>query len=178
VPQIEVAFDIDANGIVHVSAKDLATGKEQKIRIETSSGLSKEEIDKMVKEAKLHESEDKTKRELVDARNQLDSIIYATEKSIKEHGDKVTADEKKKIEEAIEKGKKTLTSEKPEELKKVTEEIAKSAHKLAEEMYKEAAKKQEAEKGKTAKPDTAKEKKDDDVVDAEYKVDDEKKDEK
>ena len=173
-PQIEVAFDIDANGIVHVSAKDLATGKEQKIKIESSSGLSKEEIDKMVKTAKMHEADDKKKRELIDARNQLDTLIYATEKSLKEYGDKVSDDEKKKIEAAVEKGKKVLTGEDIAEIKKSTEEIQKSAHKLAEEMYKAAAEKQKkAEAGKKEEP--KKDKKGEDIVDAEYKVEDEEK---
>ena len=182
IPQIEVAFDIDANGIVHVSAKDLATGKEQKIRIESSSGISKEDIDKMVKNAKTHEGEDKKRRELVDARNQLDTLIYATEKSVKEYGDKVSEDEKKKIESAVEEGKKVLSSDNVAEIKKSQEEIQKAAHKLAEEMYKASAQKQQkqqqaqTEKGKTGE----KEKKgqNEDVVDAEYKVEDEEKDKK
>ena len=177
IPQIEVAFDIDANGIVHVSAKDLATGKEQKIRIETSSGLTKEEIDKMVKEAKLHEGEDKKRRELVDTRNQLDTLIYATEKSVKEYGDKVTADEKKKIETALEKAKKALATDSASDMKKAQEEIQKSAHKLAEEMYKEAQAKQQKAQGQEKKEDTGK-KSDENVVDAEYKVDDENKKDK
>lgn len=178
IPQIEVAFDIDANGIVHVSAKDLATGKEQKIRIETSSGLSKEEIDKMVKDAKVHETEDKKRRELVDARNQLDTLIYATEKSIKEYGDKVSSDEKKKIESAIEKGKKALSSDNVNEIKNVQEEIQKTAHKLAEEMYKASAQKQQKTQDKEgkAKKEEKEKKNDEDIVDAEYKVEDEDKD--
>jgi molecular chaperone DnaK len=182
VPQIEVAFDIDANGIVHVSAKDLATNKEQKIRIETSGGLSKDEIDKMVKNAKVHEAEDKKRRELIDARNQLDTLIYSTEKSIKEFGDKVSADDKKKIEDAIEKGKKALSSDKIDDLKKAQEEIQKTAHKLAEEMYKANAQKQQQAQG--AGPAQGQEKQaqgapgqksDENIVDAEYKVEDEEK---
>ncbi|NQT06451.1 MAG: molecular chaperone DnaK [Candidatus Omnitrophica bacterium] len=176
IPQIEVAFDIDANGIVHVSAKDLATEKEQKIRIETSSGLSKEEIDKMVKSAKMHESEDKKRRELVDARNQLDALIYSTEKSIKEYGDKVSADDKKKIESAVEKGKKVLSSDNATEIKNAQEEIQKSAHKLAEEMYKASAQKQQQAQAQAgAEGPKEADKKNEDIVDAEYKVEDEDK---
>ncbi len=178
VPQIEVGFDIDANGIVHVSAKDMATKKEQKIRIESSSGLSKEDIDKMVNNAKAHEADDKKRRELIDARNQLDSLIYATEKSVKDYGDKVSADEKKKIEEAIGEGKKLLSSDDTNAIKKAQEEIQKTAHKLAEEMYKASAEKAQqagqagqepnAQQGKPQEGPS--DKKEDDVVDAEYKV--------
>ncbi len=180
VPQIEVSFDIDANGIVHVSAKDMATKKEQKIRIESSGGLSKEDIDKMVSNAKAHEADDKKRRELIDSRNQLDSIIYATEKSVKDYGDKVSADEKKSIEEAVENGKKLLSSDDINAIKKAQEEIQKTAHKLAEEMYKASAEKAgqagqgpDAQQGKPQEGPS--DKKDDDVVDAEYKVEGEEK---
>lgn len=180
IPQIEVAFDIDANGIVHVSAKDLATNKEQKIRIESSGGLSKDDIDKMVNSAKSHEKEDKKRRELIDSRNQLDTLIYSTEKSVKEYGDKLSADEKKNVEKAIEKGKKTLSSDNVSEIKKVQEEIQKTAHKLAEEMYKASAKQQQqgqqgAQAGPQAGPQEKSDQKkaDDDVIDAEYKVENE-----
>jgi len=180
IPQIEVTFDIDANGIVHVSAKDLATSKEQKIKIESSSGVSKEDIDKMVKDATLHEAEDKKRRELVDARNQLDTLIYTTEKSVKEYGDKVSSDEKKKIESAIEKGKKLLSSDNTNEIKKAQEDIQKTAHKLAEEMYKASAQKQQqAQKEEQPKKKAEGQKKaDEDIVDAEYKVEDEGEDKK
>jgi len=190
IPQIEVGFDIDANGIVHVSAKDLATGKEQKIRIETSSGLSKEEIDKMVNDAKLHETEDKKHKETVEAKNQLDTIIYSTEKALREYGDKVSQGEKDNIDKALVKAKKALGSENADEMKKAQEELAKSAHKLAEEMYKEAAKKQKTEDGKQKtedgkqKTEDGKQKtedgkqKTDDVVDADFKVEDEGKEKK
>lgn len=181
IPQIEVAFDIDANGIVHVSAKDLGTGKEQKIRIESSSGLSKEDIDKMKKEAEAHASEDKKKRELIDSKNQLDTLIYSIEKSLKDYGDKITADEKKKIEEAIEKAKKSLTSDDINQIKKVQEELAKASHKLAEHVYKDAQakaqKEGQAQKGEEKGKKTD-EKNKDDVVDAEYKVEDEDKKDK
>ena len=180
VPQIEVTFDIDANGIVHVSAKDHGTGKEQKIRIESSSGLSKEEIEKMKKEAEEHAEEDKKKKELVEARNQLDTLIYSIEKSLKDYGNKVTDDEKKKIEESLEKAKKSLNSEDAGQIKKVQEELAKASHKLAEEVYKDAqAKAQKSEKaGQDNKqqedaPAKAEGKTDENVVDADYKVEDE-----
>ena len=135
VPQIEVTFDIDANGIVHVSAKDLGTGKEQSIRITASSGLSKDEIDKMVKDAESHAAEDKKKREAIEARNQADSMIYSTEKSLKEVGDKVDAVDKGTIENKIADLKKVMDGEDAEAIKKATDELAQAAHKLAEAMY-------------------------------------------
>jgi len=172
-PQIEVTFDIDASGIVHVSAKDLGTGKEQKIRIESSSGLSKDEIEKMKKEAEAHAEEDKKKKELIETKNQLDTLIYSIEKSLKDYGNKIKEDEKKKIEEAMEKAKKALSSDDVKQIKEVQEELAKTSHKLAEEVYKDAqAKAAEAQKAQGAKPE---DKKKDDVVDAEYKVEDEDK---
>ncbi len=177
IPQIEVTFDIDQNGIVHVSAKDKATGKEQKIRIESSSGLSKEEIDGMMKDAKEHETEDKNKRELVDARNQLDTLLYTADKSLKEYGDKVSAAEKKNIEEAISKAKTKLSSDDVKEIKKAQEELSKASHKLAEEMYKAASQKQGQggkEKTETKEQKPEDKKKDEDIIDADYKVEDDK----
>ncbi len=135
VPQIEVTFDIDANGIVHVSAKDLGTGKEQSIRITASSGLSKEEIDKMVRDAESHSAEDKKKRELIEARNHADSLIYATEKSLKEFGDKIDGGEKSKIEESIAALKKAMEGNDAEAVKKASDELAQASHKLAEAVY-------------------------------------------
>ena len=181
-PQIEVTFDIDANGIVHVSAKDKATGKEQSIRIESSSGLSKEEIEKMKQDAEAHEEEDKKKKDLIEARNQLDTLVYSTEKAVKDYGDKVSDDEKKQISEAVEKAKKELAGENVEDIKKVTEELQKASYKLSEEMYKAAQEKQQQEAaaaGEGAGPEAGQEgaadtKKDEDVVDADYKVDDDK----
>ncbi len=180
IPQIEVTFDIDANGIVHVAAKDKATGKEQKIRIETSSGLSKDEIDKMMKEAKEHESEDKEKRELVEARNQLDTLIYTAEKSLKDYGDKISGDDKKKVEDALSKAKNTLSSDSASEIKKAQEELTKASHKLAEEMYKQAnAQQQKGQQGPGQRDggqkDEQQKKGDEDIVDADYKVEDEDK---
>ena len=141
VPQIEVTFDIDANGIVHVSAKDLGTGKMQEIKIESSSGLPKEEIDKMVEEAKMHESEDKAKKERIDTLNNADSLCYATEKSLSEYGDKIAADDKTKIENAIKDLKDLLAKgdeAKTEDIKAKSDELQKSSYKLAEEIYKTA----------------------------------------
>ena len=138
VPQIEVTFDIDANGIVHVSAKDKATGKEQSIRIEVSSGLSDEEIDKMVNDAEAHASEDKKKADLIQARNEADQLVYATEKTLKEHGDKVSDDEKKQIEEAMQKLKDAMAGDSVEAINTAKETLMQSSHKLAEEMYKKA----------------------------------------
>ncbi|HRZ86917.1 MAG TPA: molecular chaperone DnaK [bacterium] len=177
VPQIEVTFDIDANGIVHVSAKDLGTGKEQRIKIEASSGLNEEEIKKMVKDAEAHASEDKKKREEVDAKNQADSLIYQTEKTLKEHGDKVAADEKAKVEKAVESLKKTMESGSAEDIKKGMEELTKASYAISEMMYKEASKKQQEQAGKAPRGDAEKkEGKEEDVVDADYEdVDDEKK---
>ncbi|MBL7072456.1 MAG: molecular chaperone DnaK [Candidatus Omnitrophica bacterium] len=181
IPQIEVSFDIDANGIVHVSAKDKATGKEQSIRIESSSGLSKEDIERMKQEAKDHEAEDKKKKELIEARNMLDSLIYATEKAVKDYGDKVSDDDKKKITEAAEGAKKALTSENIDAIKKAQEELQKASHKLSEEVYKAAQAKASAEGAAGAGAEQApgaggeeKKKEEEDVVDADYKVDDDK----
>jgi molecular chaperone DnaK len=135
VPQIEVTFDIDANGIVHVSAKDLGTGKEQSIRITASSGLSKEEIDKMVRDAEAHAEEDHRKREAIEARNHADSMVYSTEKSLREFGDKIDAVEKGNIENKIAELKKLMDGEDAEAIKKATDDLAQAAHKLAEAMY-------------------------------------------
>jgi molecular chaperone DnaK len=139
IPQIEVTFDIDANGIVKVSAKDQATGKEQSIQITASSGLSKEEINNLVKDAEMHVEEDKKKKELVEARNSADSLIYSTQKSIKELGDKVDSETKTKIEEASSALKKAMEGEDTEEIKRVSEEMTQISHKLAEAMYQQAS---------------------------------------
>ncbi|QWV92832.1 molecular chaperone DnaK [Geomonas oryzisoli] len=138
VPQIEVTFDIDANGIVHVSAKDLGTGKEQSIRITASSGLSKEEVEKMVRDAEAHAAEDKKKRELIEAKNQGDNLIYSTEKSLNEFGDKIDAAEKQKIEEGIAGLKKALEGSDADEIKKASETLMQASHKLAEAVYAKA----------------------------------------
>ncbi len=139
IPQIEVTFDIDANGIVNVSAKDQATGKEQSIQITASSGLSKEEINNLIKDAEMNAEEDKKKKELVEARNSADSLIYSTEKSIKELGDKVDSETKTKIEEASSALKKAMEGEDTEEIKRFSEEMTQVSHKLAEAMYQRAS---------------------------------------
>ncbi|MEE0132691.1 MAG: molecular chaperone DnaK [Treponema sp.] len=137
VPQIEVTFDIDANGIVHVSAKDLGTGKEQSVRIESSSGLSESEIDRMVKEAEANAEADKREREKVEVRNEADSLVYATEKSMNELGDKVAGADKQKIEDAIAALKRALEGDNVEEIKAKTEELKQASYKIAEEVYKQ-----------------------------------------
>ena len=139
VPQIEVTFDIDANGIVQVSAKDKGTGKEQQIRIESSSGLSDSEIDRMVKEAEANAEADKKEREKIDARNEADSMIYATEKSLKDLGDKVDAAEKQKIDDAIAALRQALNGDDVEAIKAKTKELQEASYKIAEELYKQQA---------------------------------------
>jgi len=168
VPQIEVTFDIDANGILHVSAKDLGTGKEQSIRITASSGLSEEEIERMVKEAEAHAAEDKKKRELIEARNQADGLVYTTEKALSEHGDKVDDETKSGIENALAELKKAMEGDDADAIRQKTETLAQASHKLAEFMYKQAQQEGEAAAGSA-------EKKDDDVVDAEFEDVDDKK---
>jgi molecular chaperone DnaK len=137
-PQIEVSFDIDANGIVHVHAKDKATGKEQSIRIEVSSGLSDAEIDGMVNDAEKFADEDKIKADLIQARNESDQLIYTTEKTLKEHGDKISDDEKKKVEDAIVALREAMKGESLEAITKAKDEMVTASHKIAEEMYKQA----------------------------------------
>ena len=139
VPQIEVTFDIDANGIVHVSAKDLGTGKEQKIRIESSSGLSDDEIKRMVKEAEAHAQEDKQEREKAETRNEADNLIYTTEKSLRDYGEKISEDDRKNIESAVADLRKVMDSDQLEEIKAKIEALKQAAYKLAEEVYKTTA---------------------------------------
>jgi molecular chaperone DnaK len=139
VPQVEVAFDIDANGIVHVSAKDLGTGKEQKITITASSGLNDSDIERMVKEAESHRSEDQERRRQVEARNRLDGLIYSTEKTYDEHKEKLGPDEKGELERALADAKKALESENAAEMESAAERLTKASHKLAEVMYRQQA---------------------------------------
>ena len=153
VPQVEVSFDIDANGILKVSAKDKASGKEQSIRIEGSSGISEEDIEKMKKDAELHEVEDKKKRELVDAKNQADALIYATEKSVKDVGDKVDEEIKKTVQEKVDELKKVKDGDDVELIKKATEELGTSAQKIGEILYKEAQEKAAAEAKEKTPPE-------------------------
>ena len=165
VPQIEVTFDIDANGIVSVSAKDKGTGKEQKIQIQASGGLSDEEIDKMVKDAEANKEEDKKKRESVDTRNQADTLIHSTEKNLKEHGAKISDAEKKAIEDSSAALKEALKGTDNEDLKKKTETLVQASMKLGEAIYKSQEKKQDSSSD-VGKNDE--EKKDDNVVDADF----------
>ena len=169
VPQIEVTFDIDANGIVNVSAKDLATAKEQSIQITASSGLSKEEIDRLVKDAELHAEDDHKRKELVEARNHADALIYSTEKSIKDLGAKVDDATKAKVEEAIAALKKGMEGDDLNEIKRLSEELTQTSHKLAEAMYQQASKGEGAAGpgpgAGTGGPSTGA---DDDVVDADF----------
>jgi len=138
-PQIEVSFDIDANGIVHVAAKDMATQKEQSIRITASSGLNKDEIDKMVKDAQAHAAEDKKKRELVEVRNEADNRIYGVEKLLAEHGDKIGEDDRKKIQEEIAAARKALEDNDLAAIQTATQNLVKASQKIGEEMYKRTA---------------------------------------
>ncbi len=176
-PQIEVTFDIDANGILGVSAKDLGTGKEQKITVTASSGLSDTEIDQMVKDAEQHAEEDKRQRGKAEARNQLDSLVYTTEKTMNEHKDKLSDSDRAPIQAALEKAKKILEraeGAEAEEMKAAAEELTKASHKIAEMMYQQAAQQQQAAGGQAsggqARPggDGGGARPDDDVIDAEY----------
>ncbi len=181
VPQIEVTFDIDANGIVSVSAKDMATGKEQSIKITASSGLSQEEIDAAIKEAELHADEDKKKKDLVEARNQADSLIYSTEKSLKDLGDKVDQATQDQIKEAIEPLRKAMEGDDPEEIKRLSEALTQASHKLAEAMYQQASQDGGAGPGEGPEAGAGDQQAggpppDDDVVDADFEeVKDDKK---
>jgi molecular chaperone DnaK len=184
IPQIEVTFDIDANGIFHVAAKDLGTGKEQSIKIESSSGLSEQEVEKMVKDAESHASEDKKARDLVDARNKADSTMYQVEKSLKEYGDKLSEDDKKKIQEAVEKATKAKDSDDAAEIETAVEELLSASHKMAEEMYKHQDQQQQTagagpEQAAGATTDKEAESKGDEgAVDADFEVVDDEKEEK
>ena len=178
IPQVEVTFDIDANGILNVSAKDKGSNKEQSIRIESSSGLSQEEIDKMQHDAEAHAEEDKQRREAVDRRNEADQLVYATEKSLEEHGDKIGEEDKKAIEDTLAQTKKALEGEDDEAIKTSMEALQQSSHKLAEEMYKEAQAQQGPEGGPVPEGDADQPQSgaDEGAVDADFEVvDDEKK---
>ena len=174
-PQVEVTFDIDANGIVHVSAKDLATQKEQSIKITASSGLSKDEVDKLVRDAQAHTEDDKKRRKTAEARNPADSLIYSTEKNLTDRGDPIGEDDKTKIREAIAELRKAMEGDDPDAIERATQTLTTSSHKLAEEMYKKAS------AGAGAGPSgdggqTQQAKTDEKVVDAEFEeVDKDKK---
>jgi molecular chaperone DnaK len=167
VPQIEVTFDIDANGIVHVTSTDKATGKSQNIVITSNSGLSEAEIEKMVKEAELNRDADKKRREIVDARNNLDSLVFASEKALKDAGDKIPADKKTEVEGAVNEAKTKLTSDSLDEIKAATERLQNVAHSLAEFMYQGAGAQTGA--GEGAQADAGAKKDGDDTIDADFK---------
>jgi molecular chaperone DnaK len=170
-PQIEVSFDIDANGIVNVSAKDLATGKEQSIRITASSGLSQEDIDRLVKEAEMHAEEDKGKKELVDARNAADALIYTTEKTMKEQGDRADSATRAELEEAVKSLKRAMENGDTAEIKRLTEALTQASHKLAASMYEQTSQ-AGAQQGGAGPEDMGQQgsyRSDEDVVDAEYR---------
>ncbi len=192
IPQIEVTFDIDANGIVHVSAKDLATSKEQKIRIESSSGLSEEEIKNMVKDAEMHAEEDRKAKEKVEALNQADSLIYQTEKMLKEYGDKISSEDRANVEREVENTRKVMNEGDTAQIKQAIEALTQASYKISESMYKEAASQsaqaqgaQEQAAGTTSGAgttggetaeggtETGAKGSEEDVVDAEYEVVDE-----
>ena len=183
IPQIEVTFDIDANGIVHVSAKDLGTGKEQSIRITAPKKLSKEEIEQMVKNAEKFAAEDTKRKEEVEVMNQADTLVYTTEKSLKEFGDKISQSERGTIESRLNDLKAAIKDKNVERIKKAMEDVTKASHKLAEEIYKQAAAKQQqqtsaqqepkAKQDKAQQPKDAGSKKEEDIIDAEFQ--DEKK---
>jgi molecular chaperone DnaK len=175
-PQIEVTFDIDANGIVHVSAKDLATQKEQSIKITASSGLSKEEVEKFVRDAQSHTEDDKKRRKLAEAKNQADNLVYQTEKNITEYGDKVSDEEKSKIQDAVAAVKKALESTDAEAIESATQTLMTASHKLAEEMYKKAAASPGPQPDASSSGSAGETKTDEKVVDAEFEeVDKDKK---
>ena len=172
-PQIEVTFDIDANGIVHVAAKDLGTGKEQSIKITASSGLNEEEIKKMVRDAEAHAAEDKKRKETVEARNQLDSLVYSTEKSLKEHEGELDATVKENIDAALKHAKETLEGQDAEAMRRAGEQLTQASHKLAEAMYAKASQQQstqQQQQGSSAQDGSAggEKRKREDVVDADF----------
>jgi molecular chaperone DnaK len=174
VPQIEVTFDIDANGIVHVAAKDLGTGKEQSIKITASSGLSEEEIKKMVHDAEAHAADDKKRKETVEARNHLDTLVYSTEKSLKEHGSDLEANVKENIEAELKRAKEVLEGQDAEAMRKAAEQLSQASHKLAEAMYAKASAQQQTAQEQTTNNSATDGsggdggKKKDDVVDADF----------
>jgi molecular chaperone DnaK len=177
IPQIEVAFDIDANGILNVSAKDLGTGKQQSIVIKSSSGLSDQEVKTMTKEAELHAEDDKKKREVVDLKNQADQLIYATEKTLKEHGDKVSGGTRGNIESAVNNLKEAIKADSAEAIRKAIDNLNTATQELGKALYEEAAKKQagSAPRGRAKEPPPegeVKRKSGEDVIDAEFEAKD------
>jgi molecular chaperone DnaK len=173
VPQVEVTFDIDANGIVHVAAKDLGTGKEQSIKITASSGLSEEEIKQMVRDAEAHAAEDKKRKETVEARNQLDSLVYSTEKSLKEYEGELDATVKENIDAALKGAKEALEGQDADAMRRAGEQLGQASHKLAEAVYAKASQQQSAQQQGSEKQDGqgpagGEKRKREDVVDADF----------
>jgi molecular chaperone DnaK len=177
VPQIEVTFDIDANGILHVRAKDLGTGKEQSIRITSSTKLSKDEVDKYVKQAEQYASEDKRRKEEIEVKNEADSLIYATEKGLREHGDKISPEERGAIERALNDAKEAVKGGNIDAMKKAKDALTQASQKLGEAIYREAQKKQGPAGGEPAQgqPQGQPEKEGEKVVDAEVVGEEKKK---
>jgi molecular chaperone DnaK len=181
IPQVEVTFDIDANGILNVTAKDRATNNEQKITITSSSGLSKDEVDKMAKDAEAHSADDRKQRDTIDARNRGDSMVYNVEKMLREHRDKISEADAKNVESAIEDVKKAMQDGGLDQINQATDRLTQASHKLAEAMYRTAGPQAEPGAGPGAGPSgdgaagAQQEKKKDDVVDAEFVDVDEKK---
>jgi molecular chaperone DnaK len=174
-PQVEVTFDIDANGIVNVSAKDLGTGKEQSIKITASSGLNKDEINKLIRDAELHAEEDKKKKELVEARNAADTLIYSTEKSMKDLGDKVDGATRSQVEASITPLKKAMEGDDMEQIKRLTDQLMQASHKIAEAMYQKASQSGDPSDGSAggaggpgSEGHSSTKSADDDVVDADF----------
>ncbi|AQT67075.1 Heat shock protein 70 [Anaerohalosphaera lusitana] len=180
-PQIEVSFNIDANGILNVSAKDLGTGKEQSIKIESSSGLNEDDIEKMTKDAEAHAEEDKRRREVIELKNQADQLVYTTEKTLKEHGEKVSADVRSKIEEAVNNLKEAQKGDDGDAIKKAIDNLQQTSQELGKVLYEESAKQQQAAQGQPGpageqpqpEPGETKRKGGDDVIDAEFEANDE-----
>ena len=175
VPQIEVTFDIDANGIVNVSAKDLGTGREQKITITSSSGLSRDEIGQMVKDADSHADEDRRKREEIEARNRADSLVYQTEKLVRENRDKLSDSDVKAVEAAIADCKKALEGTEVDKINRAADALMQASHKVAESMYKSGAQAGSQTSGSANNGNARSSEKGDDVIDAEYVDADDKK---
>jgi molecular chaperone DnaK len=185
-PQVEVTFDIDANGILHVSAKDRATGKEQKIRIEASSGLTDAEIEKMVKDAESHASEDRDRKEKIEARNQLDSLIYQVEKDTKDWGDKISGDARSSLDAALERGRQALKQDNVGELNSAREQLMQAFSAAGQQFYQAQSQSADAQEGAGAGPgmgeqpdmettQTGGARADEDVVEADYEIVDEEK---
>jgi len=168
VPQIEVTFDIDANGIVNVSAKDLGTGKEQAITITASSGISEDEIKRMIKEAESHAEEDKRKRQEIEQRNQLDGLIYTVEKTLQENKDKLSTAEVQPLEEAIREAKDALQSQNPSRIQKANERLTQASHKLAEVMYQKVKSGKDQTASSPSGTSASSSPEEGEVVDAEY----------